>query len=193
MVFFFFAADAAFLMFFFAAARCLVEVIFIEIRYRTRRKNGFANEFHHGCKSFSYPCELTAIEAVARMLGNTPAICRKCYVHPGVLDSYLEGRTIDTLAAHDEIQNRARPFESETGRSSGVDVVEERVAQKTESPVARKVIIHHKRQHDGEPYKAGAGDQFHETIAMVHVHEKKHDERRFRGRDEHRQGEIQRF
>ncbi len=32
-----------------------------------------------------------AIENVAKKLGNTPAICRKCYVHPGVLDAYLDG------------------------------------------------------------------------------------------------------
>ena len=31
----------------------------------------------------------TAIEAVAAKLGNTPAVCRKCYVHPEVIDSYL--------------------------------------------------------------------------------------------------------
>ena len=31
-----------------------------------------------------------AIAAVAKRLGNTPAICRKCYVHPAVLDAYLE-------------------------------------------------------------------------------------------------------
>ncbi len=37
---------------------------------------------------------VVAIEAVARMLGNTPAVCRKCYVHPTVLDSYLAGETI---------------------------------------------------------------------------------------------------
>jgi DNA topoisomerase-1 len=40
---------------------------------------------------------LTAIESVARMLGNTPAVCRKCYVHPEVLDSYLAGDTIATI------------------------------------------------------------------------------------------------
>jgi DNA topoisomerase I len=40
---------------------------------------------------------LTAIEAVARMLGNTPTVCRKCYIHPGVLDSYLDGTTIKTI------------------------------------------------------------------------------------------------
>src|SRR3989440_3301153 len=32
----------------------------------------------------------TAIKAVAKILGNTPAICRKCYVHPAVLESYLD-------------------------------------------------------------------------------------------------------
>src|SRR5437660_12454144 len=31
----------------------------------------------------------TAICAVAELLGNTPAICRKCYVHPAVLEAYL--------------------------------------------------------------------------------------------------------
>ncbi|MBX6368458.1 MAG: DNA topoisomerase IB [Rhodospirillales bacterium] len=30
-----------------------------------------------------------AIEAVADILGNTPAICRKCYVHPAVIEGYL--------------------------------------------------------------------------------------------------------
>ncbi|MGN7867473.1 DNA topoisomerase IB [Paracoccus sp. 22332] len=30
-----------------------------------------------------------AIEQVAARLGNTPTICRKCYVHPQVIDSYL--------------------------------------------------------------------------------------------------------
>ena len=33
-----------------------------------------------------------AIRAVASRLGNTAAICRKCYVHPGVLDAYRAGR-----------------------------------------------------------------------------------------------------
>ena len=32
-----------------------------------------------------------AIEKVAGRLGNTPTICRKCYVHPEVLNSYMDG------------------------------------------------------------------------------------------------------
>jgi DNA topoisomerase-1 len=39
---------------------------------------------------------LRAVEAVAKMLGNTPAICRKCYIHPAVLDGYAEGE-LDAL------------------------------------------------------------------------------------------------
>jgi DNA topoisomerase-1 len=38
-----------------------------------------------------------AIEAVARLLGNTPSVCRKCYIHPEILESYLSGNTIATI------------------------------------------------------------------------------------------------
>lgn len=38
-----------------------------------------------------------AIERVAERLGNTPAVCRKCYVHPEVVASYLDGRLFDDL------------------------------------------------------------------------------------------------
>jgi len=38
-----------------------------------------------------------AIEAVAKMLGNTPTICRQCYIHPIVLETYLKGDSIDSL------------------------------------------------------------------------------------------------
>jgi DNA topoisomerase I len=38
-----------------------------------------------------------AIEAVAKRLGNTPAVCRKCYIHPAIIDTYLEGSLLETL------------------------------------------------------------------------------------------------
>lgn len=34
---------------------------------------------------------VSALERVAERLGNTPSVCKKCYVHPAVLDSYLDG------------------------------------------------------------------------------------------------------
>ncbi len=35
-----------------------------------------------------------AVKRVAERLGNTPAVCRNCYIHPAVLDSYLAGQTL---------------------------------------------------------------------------------------------------
>jgi DNA topoisomerase-1 len=39
-----------------------------------------------------------AIEQVAKQLGNTRAVCRKCYVHPAVIDAYMDGSMMKTLA-----------------------------------------------------------------------------------------------
>ena len=40
-----------------------------------------------------------AIGAVAKVLGNTPAICRQCYIHPVVLEAYLNGNSVNGLKA----------------------------------------------------------------------------------------------
>ena len=42
-----------------------------------------------------------AIAAVSKVLGNTPAVCRKCYVHPAVLETYLDGSLIEGLKEAD--------------------------------------------------------------------------------------------
>ena len=34
------------------------------------------------------------VKATAAELGNTPAVCRKCYIHPAVLDAYASGEVI---------------------------------------------------------------------------------------------------
>jgi DNA topoisomerase-1 len=39
-----------------------------------------------------------AVEAVAKRLGNTKAVCRKCYIHPAIFDAYLDGSMVRTLA-----------------------------------------------------------------------------------------------
>lgn len=40
-----------------------------------------------------------AVEGVAKMLGNTPSICRKCYIHPAVFDGYLDGSLLEGIKA----------------------------------------------------------------------------------------------
>ena len=38
-----------------------------------------------------------AIAAAAKLLRNTPTVCRKCYVHPAIVESYLNGNLIEGL------------------------------------------------------------------------------------------------
>jgi DNA topoisomerase-1 len=40
---------------------------------------------------------LRALDAVAERLGNTRTVCRKYYVHPGILEAYLAGRTVEGI------------------------------------------------------------------------------------------------
>ncbi|PYI73661.1 MAG: hypothetical protein DMF02_00600, partial [Verrucomicrobia bacterium] len=48
--------------------------------------------------------------AVAELLRNTPAICRKCYVHPAIVEAYVSGRQVaglrDTIKNPDKIKLR---------------------------------------------------------------------------------------
>ena len=37
---------------------------------------------------------LQATIGASAKLGNTPTICRKCYVHPAILDAYLDGELL---------------------------------------------------------------------------------------------------
>ena len=38
-----------------------------------------------------------AVKSVAERLGNTPAVSRKSYIHPAVLDAYLDGSMLETM------------------------------------------------------------------------------------------------
>jgi DNA topoisomerase-1 len=59
---------------------------------------------------------VAAIESVAKKLGNTRAVCKRCYVHPEVLASYMDGSLLHTLGRRarklDKHLNRLRPEEA---------------------------------------------------------------------------------
>jgi DNA topoisomerase I len=59
-----------------------------------------------------------AIEAVAKMLGNTPTICRQCYIHPIVLEIYLKGKSV----------NGFKPNAQEQFERNGIDLVSAQAA-----------------------------------------------------------------
>jgi DNA topoisomerase-1 len=50
---------------------------------------------------------LAAVEMVARRLGNTKAVCRKCYIHPAVFDAYMDGSMLETIARRAREVSRA--------------------------------------------------------------------------------------
>ena len=47
-----------------------------------------------------------AIQKVAARLGNTPTICRKCYIHPEVITTYVEGSLL--LQVKDRVEDELR-------------------------------------------------------------------------------------
>jgi DNA topoisomerase-1 len=40
---------------------------------------------------------VAAVKATAQSLGNTPAVCRKSYIHPAIIEAYLDGSLIPRL------------------------------------------------------------------------------------------------
>ncbi|MDI1309661.1 MAG: DNA topoisomerase IB [Methylotenera sp.] len=82
---------------------------------------------------FSEKCEnpndakkviLNAIQFTSKKLGNTPAICRKCYIHPVVISSYIDGvfsKTIENAIKKNCLANESQDLESilENGLSLG--------------------------------------------------------------------------
>ncbi len=53
----------------------------------------------HDTKTKAKRALVEAVESVAKRLGNTPAICRKCYIHPAVFEGYLDGSLVEGLKA----------------------------------------------------------------------------------------------
>lgn len=71
-----------------------------------------------------------AIKAVAQRLGNTPAVCRKCYVHPAVLECYLTGKLQRNIrrkleAAADEIVRETHEEILRKEESAVMDLLQE--------------------------------------------------------------------
>lgn len=56
---------------------------------------------------------LAAIEKVAQRLGNTPAVCRKCYIHPAVLELYLRAWEIPRIEPPKNFGLEMQPEERE--------------------------------------------------------------------------------
>jgi DNA topoisomerase-1 len=68
-------------------------------------------EFKEKCSSRQIKANIArAIEQVAARLGNTPAVCRKSYVHPAILQSYAEGTLFGALRSNAGVRKRRPSF-----------------------------------------------------------------------------------
>ena len=72
---------------------------------------------------------IEAIKSVAKQLGNTPAVCKKAYVHPAVLEAYLAGR-ISAETAKEELEEKIAVHEHALRQEEMVllDLLEQRTA-----------------------------------------------------------------
>jgi len=73
-----------------------------------------------------------AIEAVAEKLGNTPSVCRKCYVHPAIVDAYLDGSMLETLQQRAEAEMMESLRELQPEEAAVIGLVQQRLAREQE-------------------------------------------------------------
>jgi DNA topoisomerase-1 len=71
-----------------------------------------------------------AIERVAARLGNTPSVCRKCYVHPAVLDAYMDRSLLQMLQkrAQSELRKGLKALKPE--EAAVLALIQERMKQR---------------------------------------------------------------
>jgi len=73
-----------------------------------------------------------AVEKVSARLGNTPTICRKCYIHPDVLNSYMDGKLIIELKSKAESELRGGMEDLKPEEAAVLALLRSRLAKEAE-------------------------------------------------------------
>ena len=79
-----------------------------------------------------------AIASVAERLGNTPTICRKCYVHPAIIDAYLDGSVLQALRERTEQSLVEDLHALQPEEAAVMALLQERLRHTTPSAPARR-------------------------------------------------------
>ena len=79
-----------------------------------------------------------AIESVAEKLGNTPSICRKCYVHPAIIDAYLEGTVLEALRSRTEKELVEELHDLQPEEAAVLALLQQRLQREAAQPPAAK-------------------------------------------------------
>jgi DNA topoisomerase-1 len=70
-----------------------------------------------------------AIERVAERLGNTQAICRKCYVHPAIIDAYMDRSLVKSLKKQTEKELRGTLHRLSSEEAAVLALLQQRMEQ----------------------------------------------------------------
>jgi DNA topoisomerase-1 len=88
-----------------------------------------------------------AIEKVSARLGNTPSICRKCYVHPEVFASYLDRGLLLDIKEEIETELREDLSSLKPEEAAVLALLEQRLSREVEKQ-AKKRRVASSRKHD---------------------------------------------
>jgi DNA topoisomerase I len=72
---------------------------------------------------------VAAVKRVAERLGNTPAVCRSSYIHPQVLDAYLDGSMLETLRQRAAKELTEHAGELESAEAAALGLLQARLAR----------------------------------------------------------------
>jgi DNA topoisomerase I len=86
----------------------------------------------------------SAIERVAARLGNTPTICRKCYVHPEILDAHASGTLL--LNIQDEVKEELGATQLRADEAAVLALLESRLSRTVEASLKSSLVQLRKRE-----------------------------------------------
>ncbi len=100
--------------------------------FRTWAGSVLACEMLHEFEAFESETQakknvVQAIKQVAAKLGNTPSVCRKCYVHPAVLDCYMSGAMLETVKRKVQEEDAGASHELRQEEVALLDLLRQRV------------------------------------------------------------------
>ena len=78
-----------------------------------------------------------AVESVAHRLGNTRAVCRKCYVHPAVIDGYLDGTLLKSIQGAAAPHPQSAVAELRPDEAEVLTYLRQRAAAQRQAPQTR--------------------------------------------------------
>jgi DNA topoisomerase-1 len=98
-----------------------------------------------------------AVERVAARLGNTPAICRKCYVHPEVFAAHAQGELLLEIGA--EVESELQEGALKPEEAAVLALLQGRIERTLEDQLGKSLVAlqgKRKRKRSARPARAAA-------------------------------------